>query len=137
MSSNNLVYSSTFLKAIEPFTIEEFEEMAFGTPSTPIKQSMGEWVTLMTPPSTSALANCSFSSTRASSPEEKPPSAASAFYTFINGDYFPEFFINDPELFFSSGPASNPQGSKHHSTHTYGLRPCGQNGHAITSNSKK
>ncbi|MBW0562483.1 hypothetical protein O181_102198 [Austropuccinia psidii MF-1] len=87
MSSNNPVYSSTLLKAIEPFTIEEFEEMVFGTLSTPIKQSMWEWVTLMTPPSPPALASCSFSSTRALSPEEEPPSSVLAFYTFINGDY--------------------------------------------------
>ncbi|MBW0564897.1 hypothetical protein O181_104612 [Austropuccinia psidii MF-1] len=52
MSSDNPIYSSTFLKAIEPFTIEEFEEMVFGTPSTPVKQSMWEWVTSITPPST-------------------------------------------------------------------------------------
>ncbi|MBW0581573.1 hypothetical protein O181_121288 [Austropuccinia psidii MF-1] len=96
MSYNSPVYSSTFLKEMEPFTIEEFEEMVFGTPSTTIKQSMWEWVTLKTPPSTPALANCLFSSTRASSPEDKPPSAALAFYTFMNGDYLPKRFVNDP-----------------------------------------
>ncbi|MBW0580575.1 hypothetical protein O181_120290 [Austropuccinia psidii MF-1] len=132
MSFDNPVYSSTFLKAIEPFTIEEFEELVFGTPATPIKRFMWEWVTSLTPPSTPDLANCSFSSTRASSPEEEPPSAALAFYTFINGNYLPELFVDDPELFFLSGPASNLQGPNHPATHTYALRPCGQDGCTIT-----
>ncbi|MBW0481138.1 hypothetical protein O181_020853 [Austropuccinia psidii MF-1] len=86
MSPNNPIYSSTFLKAIEPFTIEEFEEIVLGTPSTPIKQSMWEWVTSMTPPSPPALASCSFSDARALSPEEEPLSSELAFYTFIDGD---------------------------------------------------
>ncbi|MBW0581278.1 hypothetical protein O181_120993 [Austropuccinia psidii MF-1] len=66
MSSNSSTYSSTFLKAIKPFSIEEFEELVFGTPLTPIKRLMWEWVTSMTPPSTPALANYSVSSPRAS-----------------------------------------------------------------------
>ncbi|MBW0577137.1 hypothetical protein O181_116852 [Austropuccinia psidii MF-1] len=121
MSFDNPVYLFTFLKAIEPFTIEEFEELVFGTPSTPIKKSIWEWVTSMTPPSTLALAICSFSSTRASLLEEEPPSSALAFYTFINGNYDPRLFVNDPEAFFSIGPASNSQGSKNPATHTYEL----------------
>ncbi|MBW0587939.1 hypothetical protein O181_127654 [Austropuccinia psidii MF-1] len=102
----------------------------------PIKQSMWEWVTSMTPPSTPALANSSFSSTRSSSPEEEPLSAALAFYTFINGNYLPKLFVDDPELFFSSGTASNPQGPKNPAAHTYELRPRGQDGCAITSHFK-
>ncbi|MBW0592295.1 hypothetical protein O181_132010 [Austropuccinia psidii MF-1] len=82
MSSNSPTYSSTSLKAIKPFTIKEFEEMVFGTPLTPIKRSMWDWVTSMTPPSPPALASGSFGSDRASSPEEEPPSLALAFYTF-------------------------------------------------------
>ncbi|MBW0570833.1 hypothetical protein O181_110548 [Austropuccinia psidii MF-1] len=136
MSSNNPVYLSTLLKAIEPFTIEEFEELVFDTPSTPIKRSIWEWVTLMTPPSTSDLAICLFRSTRASSPEEEPLSSALAFYTLINGDYNPWLFVNYPETFFSIGPASNSQGSKIPATHTYELQPCGPDGRAITSHSK-
>ncbi|MBW0559112.1 hypothetical protein O181_098827 [Austropuccinia psidii MF-1] len=141
MSSNNPIYSSTFLKAIEPFTIEEFEEMDFGTPSTPVKQSMWEWVTSITPPSTCpssppALAGFLFSSSRALSPEEEPPSLALAFYTFINGDYDPRLFVNDPETFFSIRSASNPQGSKNPATHKYKLQRCGQDGRAITSHYK-
>ncbi|MBW0524410.1 hypothetical protein O181_064125 [Austropuccinia psidii MF-1] len=97
---------------------------------------MWECVTSMTPPSTPALANCSFNSTRALSPEEEPPSAALAFYTFINGNYLPELFVDDPKLFFLSGPASNPQGSKNPATHTYELQPCGQDGFSITSHFK-
>ncbi|MBW0526521.1 hypothetical protein O181_066236 [Austropuccinia psidii MF-1] len=119
MSFDNPVYSSTFLKAIEPFTIKEFEELVFGTPSKPIKPSIWEWITSMTPPSTPALAICLFSFTRALSPEEEPPSSTLAFYTFINGDYNPRLFVNDPETFFSIGPASNSQGSKNPATHTY------------------
>ncbi|MBW0578463.1 hypothetical protein O181_118178, partial [Austropuccinia psidii MF-1] len=72
----------------------------------------------------------------ASSPEEEPPSAALAFYTFINGDYLPKLLVNDPELFFSSGLASNSQGSKNPAFHTYELRPRGPDGRAITSHSK-
>ncbi|MBW0572954.1 hypothetical protein O181_112669 [Austropuccinia psidii MF-1] len=132
MSFDNPIYSSTFLKAIKPFTIEEFEELVFGTPATPIKQSMWEWVTSMTPPLTPALANCSFSSTRASSPEEEPPSAALAFYTFINSNYLPKLFVDDPKIFFSSGPASNLQGPNHPALNTYALRPHGRDGRAIT-----
>ncbi|MBW0556067.1 hypothetical protein O181_095782 [Austropuccinia psidii MF-1] len=94
---------------------------------------MWEWATAMTPPSTPALANCSLSSTRASSHEEKPPSAALAFYTFMNGDYLPELFFDDTKLFFLSGPASNPQHSKPTASHTYALWPRNQNGRAITS----
>ncbi|MBW0581328.1 hypothetical protein O181_121043 [Austropuccinia psidii MF-1] len=136
MSSDIPIYSSTFLKAIEPFTIEEFEELVFGTPAMPVKQSMWEWITSMTPPSTPALANYSVSSIRASSPEEEPPSAALDFYTFINGNYLPELFVDNPELFFSSGPTSNPQGPKNPAAHTYELRPRGQDGRAITSHFK-
>ncbi|MBW0553420.1 hypothetical protein O181_093135 [Austropuccinia psidii MF-1] len=117
MSHDKPVYSSTFLKAIEPFTIEEFEELVFGTPAMPIKQSMWD-------------------STRSPSPEEEPPSAALAFYTFINGNYLPELFVDDPGVFFSSGPASNHQGPKNPAAHTYELRPCGQDGRAITSRFK-
>ncbi|MBW0576015.1 hypothetical protein O181_115730 [Austropuccinia psidii MF-1] len=86
---------------------------------------MWEWVTSMTPPSPLALASYSFSSTRALSPEEEPPSSALAFYTFINGDYNPQLFVNDPETFFSIEPASNPQGFKNPATHMYELRPRG------------
>ncbi|MBW0584939.1 hypothetical protein O181_124654 [Austropuccinia psidii MF-1] len=136
MSFDNPIYLSTFLKAIEPFTIKEFEELVFGTPSTPIKQSIWEWVTSMTPPSTPALAICLFSSTRASSLQQEHPSSDLAFYTFINGNYDPWLFVNDPETFFSIGPASNSQGSKNPATHTYELRPCGPDGRAITSHSK-
>ncbi|MBW0554807.1 hypothetical protein O181_094522 [Austropuccinia psidii MF-1] len=136
MSHDKPVYSSTFLKAIEPFTIEEFEELVFGTPAMPIKQSMWDWVTSITPPSTPALANPSFSSTRSSSPEEEPPSSALAFYTFINGDYLPKLFVDDPETFFSIGPASNSQGSKNPAPLPYKLRPRGPDGRAITSHFK-
>ncbi|MBW0576028.1 hypothetical protein O181_115743 [Austropuccinia psidii MF-1] len=132
MSSNSPTYSSTFLKAIEPFTIEEFEDMAFGTPSTPIKQSMWDWVTSMTPPSSPALASCYFISGRAFSPEEEPPSLVLAFYTFMNGDYNPWLFVDDPETFFAIKPSSNPQGSEHPATHTYVLQPHGRDGCAIT-----
>ncbi|MBW0571555.1 hypothetical protein O181_111270 [Austropuccinia psidii MF-1] len=76
------------------------------------------------------------SSTRASSPEEEPPSSELAFYTFINGDYDPQLFVNDPETFFSIRPASNSQGSKNPATYTYELRPHGPDGCAITSHSK-
>ncbi|MBW0570724.1 hypothetical protein O181_110439 [Austropuccinia psidii MF-1] len=124
MSFDNPIYSSTFLKAIEPFTVEEVKELVLGTPAMPIKRSMWEWVTSMTPPSTPALTNCSFSSTRASSPEEEPPSADFDLYTFINSDYL-------PELFFLSGQASNLQGPNHPATHTYALRPRGQDGSTI------
>ncbi|MBW0572767.1 hypothetical protein O181_112482 [Austropuccinia psidii MF-1] len=95
----------------------KFEELVFGTPATPVKQAMWEWITLMTPPSTPALASYSISSTRALSPEEEPPSAALAFYTFINGDYLPELFVDDPEIFFLSGPTSNLQSPNHPATH--------------------
>ncbi|MBW0559077.1 hypothetical protein O181_098792 [Austropuccinia psidii MF-1] len=133
MISNSPIYSSTFLKAIEPFTIEEFEEIVFGTPSTPIKQSMWEWVTSITPPPTCppsppALASLSFSSDEASSPEEEPPSASLAFYTFINGDYLPGLFVNDPEMAFSTGDSANSTPN-----HTYNLRPHNPDGCAITS----
>ncbi|MBW0570492.1 hypothetical protein O181_110207 [Austropuccinia psidii MF-1] len=121
MGSNSPIYHSTFSKAIKPFTIEEFEKIIFGTPSTPVKQSMWDWVTLMTPPSPPAFASYSFSSTRALLPEEEPPSSALAFYTSINGDYNPWLFVNDPETFFSIRPTSNPQSSKNPGTHTYEL----------------
>ncbi|MBW0572494.1 hypothetical protein O181_112209 [Austropuccinia psidii MF-1] len=117
MSYNNPVYSSTFLKAIELFTIEEFEELVFCTPLMPIKRLMWD-------------------STRASSPEEEPLSTALAFYTFINGDYLPKLFVDDPKTFFSIGPASNSQGSKNPAPHTYELRPRGPDGCEITSHSK-
>ncbi|MBW0573103.1 hypothetical protein O181_112818 [Austropuccinia psidii MF-1] len=126
MCPNNPVYSSSYLKAIEPFSIEEFEEMVFGTPSTPVKQSMWEWVTSITPPSTCppsppALAGFSFSSPRASLSKEEPPSAGFSFYTFINGDYDSQLFAEDFEAVFLIGAAANPQVSKPTAAHTYAL----------------
>ncbi|MBW0540000.1 hypothetical protein O181_079715 [Austropuccinia psidii MF-1] len=133
MSSDNPIYSSTFLKAIEPFSIGYFEEMVFGTPSTPVKRSMWEWVTSICPPSPPALAGFLFRSFRASLPEEEPPSAALAFYTFINGDYDPRLFVEDPKTLFLIGDPSNPHGSKPIASHTYALLPRNQNDRAITS----
>ncbi|MBW0568961.1 hypothetical protein O181_108676 [Austropuccinia psidii MF-1] len=142
MSSNSPEYSSTFLKAIEPFTIEEFEEMVFGTPTTPIRQSMWEWVTSMTPPPTCppsppSLASLSVSSSQASSLEEEPLSLALTFYTFINGDYDPHLFVDYPETFFAIQPTSNPQVSEQPAGHTYALQPRGRDGRAITFRSKQ
>ncbi|MBW0540137.1 hypothetical protein O181_079852 [Austropuccinia psidii MF-1] len=126
MCPNSPVYSSSFLTANKPFSVEEFEEMVFGTPSTPVERSMWEWFTSITPPSTCppsppALAGFSFSSPRASLPEDEPPSAALAFYTFINGDYDSRLFVEDPKTVFLIRVASNPQGSKPTASHTYAL----------------
>ncbi|MBW0541490.1 hypothetical protein O181_081205 [Austropuccinia psidii MF-1] len=112
--------------------------MVFGTPYTPVKRSMWEWVTSITPPSTCpasppALAGFSFSSFRASLPEEEPPSAALAFYTFINGDDDPQLFVEDHKTLLLIGDAANPHGSKPTASHTYALQSHNKNGRAITS----
>ncbi|MBW0589660.1 hypothetical protein O181_129375 [Austropuccinia psidii MF-1] len=92
MSSYDVGFASDFFNAFCPFTTEELEDLVLGIPPTNrLRKLVWEWLTAngpypTFPPSPPALGDI-LSASAGSSDHRKPtPMAASAFYSFLNGE---------------------------------------------------
>ncbi|MBW0559438.1 hypothetical protein O181_099153 [Austropuccinia psidii MF-1] len=103
MGSGYRCYGSSFEDFINAFPSEEVKRMIFGDPSPPsLNASLLDWALASTRDPSSPPALASF--LRDSSPSylEEIPESAMAFYAFIEGDYNPRLFVDDPLNFFAN-----------------------------------
>ncbi|MBW0568040.1 hypothetical protein O181_107755 [Austropuccinia psidii MF-1] len=100
MSSGYRCYGSCFKDFINAFPAEEVEQMIFGDPS-PASQnaSLLDWALDSTRDPSSPPALASFLHNSSPSYSEEIPESAMAFYAFIEGDYDPCLFVEDPFSF--------------------------------------
>ncbi|MBW0558806.1 hypothetical protein O181_098521 [Austropuccinia psidii MF-1] len=108
MSSHDVGFAANFFNAFQPFTTEELEDLVLGIPPTNrLRKSVWEWLTAnglypTFPPSPPALGDIW------SAPEDSPshceptPVAASAFYSFLNGEVDPRLLDLQPSSLLSS-----------------------------------
>ncbi|MBW0577125.1 hypothetical protein O181_116840 [Austropuccinia psidii MF-1] len=134
MSAQSRFYGSGFSDLIKVFTNEELEQFLFGSCSSSSPTvSLLDWAmtSASAPPSPPALANFSQASSDLLD-TELVPDAAQTFYAFIEGQYDPRLFVEDPFSFFvneKDSPSIKPKRCRRkRRTHSYFLRPRGCNG---------
>ncbi|MBW0575817.1 hypothetical protein O181_115532 [Austropuccinia psidii MF-1] len=102
MSSQDVGFAADFFNAFCPFTTEELEDLVLGIPPTNrLRKLVWEWLTSngpypTFPPSPPALGNLSSAPTGSSDHCETTPAAASAFYSFLNGEVDPRLLDPQP-----------------------------------------
>ncbi|MBW0582945.1 hypothetical protein O181_122660 [Austropuccinia psidii MF-1] len=102
MSAQSRCYGSGFSDLIKVFTNEELGQFLFGSCSSSSPTvSLLDWAmtSASAPPSPPALANFSQASSDLLD-TELVPDAAQTFYAFIEGQYDPCLFVEDPFSFF-------------------------------------
>ncbi|MBW0558701.1 hypothetical protein O181_098416 [Austropuccinia psidii MF-1] len=102
MSSHDVGFAADFFNAFRPFTTEELEDLILGIPPTNrLRKSVWEWLTANGPyptflPSPPALDDSLSSPAGSSNHREPTPIAASAFYSFLNGEVDPRLLDPQP-----------------------------------------
>ncbi|MBW0487083.1 hypothetical protein O181_026798 [Austropuccinia psidii MF-1] len=120
MSSHDVGFAADFFNAFQPFTTKELEDLVLGIPPTNrLRKSVWEWLTAngpypTFPPSPPALGDLSSAPSGSSDHRKPTPAAASAFYSFLNGEVDPRLL--DPQPTSSLYSKSTPKGP-------YFLRP--------------
>ncbi|MBW0570606.1 hypothetical protein O181_110321 [Austropuccinia psidii MF-1] len=134
MSSHDVGFAADFFNAFCPFTTEELEDLVLCIPSTNrLRKSVWEWLTAnipypTIPSSPLALGDLSSAPTSSSDHPKPTPTAALAFYSFLNGEVNPRLL--DPQL--SSSPCSKKKHSNEKNTKgPYYLCPCNDLGCVI------
>ncbi|MBW0566098.1 hypothetical protein O181_105813 [Austropuccinia psidii MF-1] len=135
MSSGYHCYGSCFKDFINAFPSEEVEQMIFGDPSPPsLNACLLDWALASTRDPYLPPALASFLQDSSPSYLEEIPESAMAFYAFIEGDYDPRLFVDNPLNFFANKKSSSSIKQKRHcpkKSHSYCLRPCDSNGHVV------
>ncbi|MBW0547696.1 hypothetical protein O181_087411 [Austropuccinia psidii MF-1] len=114
MSAHDVGFAADFFNAFRPFTTEELEDLVLGIPPTNrLRKSVWEWLTAdgpfpTFPPSPPALGDIWGTPEDSPSLREPTPVAASAFYSFLNGEVDPRLLDPQP----SSSRRSNKKCSK-------------------------
>ncbi|MBW0538591.1 hypothetical protein O181_078306 [Austropuccinia psidii MF-1] len=114
MSSYDVGFAADFFNAFRPFTTEELEDLILGIPpANRLRKSVWEWLTAngpypTIPSSPPALGDLSSAPASSSGHPKPTPTAASAFYSFLNGEVDPRLL--DPQL--SSSPCSKKKHSE-------------------------
>ncbi|MBW0566769.1 hypothetical protein O181_106484 [Austropuccinia psidii MF-1] len=107
MSSHDFGFTADFFNAFCPFTTEELEDLVLGIPQTNrLRKLVWEWLTvngpyLTIPPSPPALGDLLSAPTGSSDHCEPTPTAASAFYLFLNREVDPRLL--EPQVSSSVG----------------------------------
>ncbi|MBW0542406.1 hypothetical protein O181_082121, partial [Austropuccinia psidii MF-1] len=108
MSSHDVGFAADFFDAFHPFTTEELEDLILRIPPTNrLRKPVWEWLTAngpypTFPPSPLALGDIW------SAPDDSPnhceptPVAASAFYSFLNGEVHPRLLDPQPSSLLCS-----------------------------------
>ncbi|MBW0558927.1 hypothetical protein O181_098642 [Austropuccinia psidii MF-1] len=105
MSSYDVGFAADFFNDFRPFTTEELEDLVLGIPPTNrLRKSVWEWLTdngpyPAFPPSPPALDDLLSAPSGSSDHSEPTPTAALAFYSFLNGEVNPRLL--DPQLSLS------------------------------------
>ncbi|MBW0529003.1 hypothetical protein O181_068718 [Austropuccinia psidii MF-1] len=106
MSSHDGGFAADFFNAFPPFTTEELEDLILCIPPmNRLRKSVWEWLTANGPyptiPSSPPALGDLLSSPAGSSDHCKPTSAAaSAFYSFLNGEVDSRLLDPQPSSFF-------------------------------------
>ncbi|MBW0583154.1 hypothetical protein O181_122869 [Austropuccinia psidii MF-1] len=135
MSSFDVGFAADFFNAFFPFTTEELEDLVLGIPPTnTLRKSVWECLTANGPyptiPSSPPALGDFFSSPAGSSNHcEHTPAAASAFYSFLNGEVDPRLLDPQPSSFL--GSKKKKKCSKENTNKPYYLCPCNGLGRVI------
>ncbi|MBW0585743.1 hypothetical protein O181_125458 [Austropuccinia psidii MF-1] len=125
MSSYNGGFTADFLNAFFLFTTEELEDLVLGIPPTNrLRKSVWKWLTAngpypTFPASPPALGNIWSAPDDSPNHREPTPVAASAFYSFLNGEVDPRLLDPQPSSLLCSKKkcSKNAKGP-------YYLHPC-------------